>query len=125
MLTSICLIVLVTGLQAQQASYGAPSSSGYDASSAGYTAPEASYSAPGDSYAAGYNSYDYDGGYVATQEDGGLDRGELLQEGEVGLQVTVHQAAGHHLPALLRLHTQCIISGCKLQANFIGVGNIY
>lgn len=79
MLTSICLIVLVTGLQAQQASYGAPSSSGYDASSAGYTAPEASYSAPGDSYAAGYNSYDYDGGYVATQEDGGLDLSKLTE----------------------------------------------
>ena len=79
MLTSICLIVLVTGLQAQQASYGAPSSAGYDASSAGYTAPEASYSAPGDSYAAGYNSYDYDGGYVATQEDGGLDLSKLTE----------------------------------------------
>lgn len=63
--------------------------------------------------------------HLFEQEDGGLDRRELLQEGEVGLQVTVHQAAGHHLPALLRLHTQCIISGCKLQANFIGVGNIY
>ena len=76
MLTSVCLMVMVTGLSAQQASYGAPSS-GYDAGTS-YAAPTggSSYDAAG--YDAGYADYGgYDQGYVATQEDGGLDLSKI------------------------------------------------
>lgn len=69
-------MVMVTGLSAQQASYGAPSS-GYDAGTS-YAAPSggSSYDAP--SYDAGYADYGgYDQGYVATQEDGGLDLSKI------------------------------------------------
>ena len=78
MLSSVVLIALVGSLHAQQASYGAPST-GYD--SASYSAPGDSYAEPQASYGAtggGYNDYgNYDGGYVATQEDGGLDLSKL------------------------------------------------
>jgi len=78
MLSSVVLIALVGCIHAQQASYGAPSTS-YD--SASYSAPGDSYAEPQASYGAtggGYNDYgNYDGGYVATQEDGGLDLSKL------------------------------------------------
>ena len=63
MLTSVCLIVLVSSIAAQQAQYGAPSS-GYDAGTSYAASPSYDY---GD-YGGGY-----DQAYVATQEDGGLD----------------------------------------------------
>ena len=76
MLSSVVLIALVGSLQAQQASYGAPST-GYDAAS--YSAPD--YAEPQAGYGASAGgSYDYgnyDQGFVATQEDGGLDLSKL------------------------------------------------
>jgi len=62
-------MVMVTGLSAQQASYGAPSS-GYDAGT--------SYAAPSGGSSYDYGDYGgYDQGYVATQEDGGLDLSKI------------------------------------------------
>jgi len=82
MLTSVCLLLLVASLHhdqvAAQQSYGAPAS-GYD--SPAYSSPgaDAGYAAPSDSYGGGYADYYDQGGYVATQEDGGLDLSKLTE----------------------------------------------
>merc|ERR1712012_737082 len=71
MLSSVVLIALVGSLQAQQASYGAPST-GY--ASPDYAEPQAGYGA---SAGGSYDYGNYDSGFVATQEDGGLDLSKL------------------------------------------------
>merc|ERR1712095_151986 len=71
MLSSVVLIALVGSLQAQQASYGAPST-GY--ASPDYAEPQAGYGA---SAGGSYDYGNYDQGFVATQEDGGLDLSKL------------------------------------------------
>ena len=74
MLSAVVLIALVGCIHAQQASYGAPSTGYASAPGDSYAEPQASYGATG----GGYNDYgNYDGGYVATQEDGGLDLSKL------------------------------------------------
>jgi len=79
MLALVCLVLSAVVGGDSQAQYGV-ADSGYDAPSTGYdsnsyAAPTATgYSAPSASY--DYGGYDQ-GGYAATQEDGGLDLSKL------------------------------------------------
>ena len=75
--SSVLLILLVTGLQyqearAQQASYGAPTGA-----SASYSGPDSGYGAPEDSYSSAQGYYDYDQAYSPSQDDLGFDLGKI------------------------------------------------